>query len=76
VNALWEKEKVMTMMRLLLPFTQRVDVRAIDAALMLAQQRDATLVAFSPICSSGTQAMRGAQPEYRQPSGDFLEVVQ
>ena len=66
----------MTVIRLLLPFTQGEDVSAIDAALMLAQQLDATLVAFSLIRSSGTQAMRGAQPEYRQPSGDFLEVVQ
>lgn len=64
------------MMRLLLPFTQGVDVGAIDAALMLAQQRDATLVTISLIRSSGTQAMRGAQLDYRQPSENFLEVVQ
>jgi len=64
------------MTRLLLPFTQRVDVCAIDAALLLAQQYDATLVAFSLIHSSGMQNMQGVQQEHLQQSRDFLDVVQ
>ncbi len=59
-------------MRLLLPFTQHVDICAVDNALMLAQQRGATLVA----CSLIHQAMQGVQPDPRQPSREFLEVVQ
>lgn len=64
------------MIRLLLPFTQEVDIHAIHAALMVAQERDATLVAFSLIRSAEIQAARESQIAYRQPSIDFLEAVQ
>ncbi len=56
----------------LLPFTQDVDLPAIDAVLRLAQARGVTLIAVSLISTAGKQWERGVRLELIQQSNDFL----
>ena len=62
----------MTTPRWVLPFTHRVDMRAIDCVVRLAESAGATLVAVSLISASP----KGARLEHIQQSKDFLEAVQ
>ncbi len=62
----------MKTLRWLLPFTFGVDMRAIDAAISLAQSAGATLVPVSLVSASPG----GARLEHIQQSKDFLKVVQ
>jgi hypothetical protein len=58
--------------RWLLPFTQDVNLPAIEAALRLAQMSDATLIGLSLIV---TPPKRRVRLEYIQQSQDFLEAL-
>lgn len=61
--------------RLLLPFTHGVEMDTIEAAVLLAASRHATLVPLSLILSPRA-GRRGARLEHIQQSKDFLEAVQ
>lgn len=61
--------------RLLLPFTHGVDIRAIEYAIRLAKNLDATLVPLALIHVPEGRRAKGARLEYIQQSKDFLEAV-
>jgi hypothetical protein len=71
-HSLRSQEASMKTLRWLLPFTFGVDMRAIDAAISLAQSAGATLVPVSLVSASPGRA----RLEHVQQSKDFLEVVQ
>ncbi len=66
------RQDAMKTPRWLLPFTHRVDMRAIDGVVRLAESAGATLVAVSLISTP----RYGARLEHIQQSKDFLEAVQ
>jgi hypothetical protein len=61
--------------RLLLPFTQGVDVLALEYAVLLAKNCNAILLPLSLISTSGERNSKGARLEHIQQSKDFLECV-
>ncbi len=61
--------------RWFLPFTQNLDLRAIDAALCLADAGRATLIAVSLLATPCEQHARGVRLERLQQAKDFQEVV-
>ena len=66
------RQDAMKAPRWLLPFTHRVDMRAIDCVVRLAENAGATLVAVSLISAPP----KGARLEHILQSKDFLEAVQ
>jgi hypothetical protein len=61
--------------RWLLPFTNALDMRALDAVLSLAQSHGATLLAVSLVVVPHKSRTRGARLERIQQSKDFLEAL-
>lgn len=61
--------------RWLLPFTQGVDMQAIDAVVSLAKGSGITLVAVSLVSAPDKPGSRGVRLEHIQQSKDFLEAV-
>jgi hypothetical protein len=67
-----QRQDGLKMPRWLLPFTQEVDMRAIECVMRLAESAGATLVAVSLISA----LPKGARLEHIQQSKDFLEATQ
>ncbi len=65
----------MKTIRLLLPFTHGVDMEALDFAVLLAKDRQATLVPLALVHVPDTRRARGARLEHIQQAKDFLEAV-
>jgi len=61
--------------RFLLPFVHGVDLRAIEQAILLARDHEATLVPLVLIYVPEERCAKGARLEYIQQSRDFLEAV-
>lgn len=61
--------------RLLVPFSHDIDAHAIEHAVQLAKQHNATLVPASLICVADKQKMKSVRLESMQQSRDFLESV-
>src|SRR5579883_1294516 len=61
-----------TTTRLLLPFTGNINALALDYAVQLAEQRQATLV---PLALIAAQSGKGARLEHIQQAQDFLELT-
>lgn len=66
----------MQVVRWLLPFTDEIDMQAIDYAIRLVKESGATLVAASLLVVPDAYSGKGARLEHIQQSKDFLEVVQ
>lgn len=66
----------MKTIRLLLPFTHGVDMEALDFAVLLAKDRQATLIPLALVHVSDTQRCTGARLEHIQQAKDFLEATQ
>lgn len=62
--------------RLLLPFTHGVDMEALDLAVLLAKDRQATLIPLALVHASDTRRPEGARLEHIQQAKDFLEAAQ
>ncbi len=62
--------------RLLLPFTHGVDMEALDLAVLLAKDRQATLIPLALVHVSDTRRPAGARLEHIQQAKDFLEAAQ
>ncbi len=62
--------------RLLLPFTHGVDMEALEFAVLLAKDRQATLVPLALVSVPNTRWSRGARLEHIQQAKDFLEAAQ
>src|SRR5947209_11037050 len=62
--------------RLLLPFTHGVDMEALEFAVLLAKDRQATLVPLALVHVPDTRRPTGARLEHIQQAKDFLEAAQ
>ncbi len=66
----------MKLARFLVPFTNGIQMNAVEQAIQFARNRNAVLVLISLICVSKERWLKGPRLENMQQSKNFLEAVQ